>query len=831
MDDTVSSVSCITEHLETSDISDNKCLTNDPAEIKQIISFSYELKKLILNNGPCQPTLREMKNYKFPMYNGRHFRPEWFTKRMQDGRLIKRDWLSYSMSEDKVYCIVCMLVGEKNSWTTNGFNSWKKATSKFLIHETSFEHIEASVQLKLMFECLPLLPALEESKKREVATNRLIVSHLIDITIYLARHCLAFRGHRENWKSSQNQVQGNFKDLIMLIAKYSPILASYINGIQSTKKKSQFTFVSWLRQNQLIEATAQYIRTQIVQQIKKGKFFSVSMDTTFDRSKKEQLSFVVRYINEDTGNVHERVLAMKQCSNTTAQYLLSIFENICEENELDWKTNLVGQSYDGASNMRGVYGGLQALIKSSNEAATYVWCYAHRLNLVLTDAVSCSTSARDMFGIVETIYEFISSSKNRVVLFERNQKKLNPDKQIRRFKRVETTRWWSHDLALRTVIFTFDALCDTLEEIENNNHSNDRKSSYQARSIYENIINDRFLLTAFTYTQIFDIISPLSTILQSKDLDLLGAIESVLFSVESLKKLRNEAGFLKITRLVFEFKENSLMCIDDFKGLTCPRKRRVPCMAGEHAVDERIDDPLENFKINTYFVAIDIAVNQIQERFSDISTGICRDLSLFSRRRLNEVSKDSTKLPADAFQIFASVYKKFVNKNDLQREYVQFSKYYFKFESNKYLPLKLHKVNCNSETDVFFENNSDSTDSEKLECQSLNELDEQETKLPNNSNSMTTVLQVLRISGLSTIFPTLYTALKIGVVLPVASATTERCFSKLDIVKNKLRSTMTEERLDSLIIISSESDIDINTDCIIDLFAKNSSFLMKALER
>jgi len=57
-----------------------------------------------------------------------------------------------------------------------------------------------------MFESLPLLPALAEAKNKDIATNRLIVSQLIDITVYLARHSLAFRGHRENLKTSQNQI-------------------------------------------------------------------------------------------------------------------------------------------------------------------------------------------------------------------------------------------------------------------------------------------------------------------------------------------------------------------------------------------------------------------------------------------------------------------------------------------------------------------------------------------------------------------------------------------------------------------------------------------------
>jgi len=40
---------------------------------------------------------------------------------------------------------------------------------------------------------------------------------------------------------------------------------------------------------------------------------------------------------------------------------------------------------------------------------------------------------------------------------------------------------------------------------------------------------------------------------------------------------------------------------------------------------------------------------------------------------------------------------------------------------------------------------------------------------------------------------------------------------------------MTEDRLDALMIISCESDININIDSVIDIFSKNSSFLLKSL--
>jgi len=84
----------------------------------------------------------------------------------------------------------------------------------------------------------------------------------------------------------------------MLLAKYSPVLATYINRIKNNNNKCEFNYISWLWQNQLIEGTAQFIRLKISDQVRNGKLFSVSMDTTFDNSKKEQLFFVIQYFNE-----------------------------------------------------------------------------------------------------------------------------------------------------------------------------------------------------------------------------------------------------------------------------------------------------------------------------------------------------------------------------------------------------------------------------------------------------------------------------------------------------------------------------------------------------
>lgn len=146
---------------------------------------------------------------------------------------------------------------------------------------------------------------------------------------------------------------------------------------------------------------------------------------------------------------------MKSTHSTSGQSLMAVFEEICQNNILLWKENLISQSYDGASNMRGQYNGLQAFIREINSHATYVWCWAHRLNLIVTDSVSCCLNAMDLFGTLEKLYDFVSSSKNRVWMFEKFQKQRYPKNQIKRLKRVDTTRWNSQSSALSTVHDTF----------------------------------------------------------------------------------------------------------------------------------------------------------------------------------------------------------------------------------------------------------------------------------------------------------------------------------------------------------------------------------------
>lgn len=102
--------------------------------------------------------------------------------------------------------------------------------------------------------------------------------------------------------------------------------------------------------------------------------------------------------------------------------MFSIFQQICWDANLNWKKYLIGQSYDGASNMRGEFQGLQALIVKEIPSAAYIWCYAHRLYLIVMKGYKCSENVIDTFGNLESLYSFVSSSKKRISYYEEAQK-------------------------------------------------------------------------------------------------------------------------------------------------------------------------------------------------------------------------------------------------------------------------------------------------------------------------------------------------------------------------------------------------------------------------
>ena len=90
-------------------------------------------------------------------------------------------------------------------------------------------------------------------------------------------------------------------------------------------------------------------------------------------------------------NVRERFLHFNRFETTSVEALENLVRKVISNLGLSAESFLVGQGYDGGSNMSGELKGLAAGIRKSVPRALYIHCHSHRLNLALENALSTIT--------------------------------------------------------------------------------------------------------------------------------------------------------------------------------------------------------------------------------------------------------------------------------------------------------------------------------------------------------------------------------------------------------------------------------------------------------
>jgi hypothetical protein len=162
-----------------------------------LVDLSPTIVDYLIEKGLMQPTIEDLPTRVFPKDKySRSFQTSWYWKSLSGNVNVRRDWLSYSVSSDKMFYHHCLLFGPNinKAWSVDGVASWPRALSSMQIHECSEANIEASLILKLKKISLPLLPLLEEKYRQDKAINKEIVQDLIDIIFSLQKTVLHFVG-------------------------------------------------------------------------------------------------------------------------------------------------------------------------------------------------------------------------------------------------------------------------------------------------------------------------------------------------------------------------------------------------------------------------------------------------------------------------------------------------------------------------------------------------------------------------------------------------------------------------------------------------------------
>ncbi|XP_075687657.1 zinc finger MYM-type protein 1-like [Rhinoderma darwinii] len=460
-----------------------------------------------------------------------------------------------------------------------------------------------------------------------------------------------------------------------------------------------------------------------------------------------------RITSKETADHYCGKTIQNELMNLMAKQVINTIIDQCKDLDID---NCRGQGYDNGANMAGKKNGVQANILRKNLRAIFVPCGCHNLNLVVADAARSNQCSKDLFGIIQCIYNVFSGSAKRWKILSDHVSSFT-------VKPLCTTRWECRINCIKPLKYNIGGIQEALFALAED-PSTEPKTSHEAQTLSQQIVEFEFIVALIVWYDLLFQINIVSKAIQYESADLISATHLIKKTYEFLKNFR-ETGFessLKAAKKLAEdngvepvFKKNSRILI----------KKTFFDYEGKH---QPVAEPIQKFRANFFNVLVDTATNSLEERFQQM-----------------EIHN----------QIWGLLYniKSLPTRDELQKSCLQLQT----------------SLTSGSACDI---NGAELADEFRLI----------QTLLPEETVTLMQILNFVTKNGLTDTFSNMWIALRILQTIPVSVASGERSFSKLKLIKTYLRSTMSEERLSSLAVLSIENhllnSIDLNS--VIDEFAR-----------
>ena len=467
----------------------------------------------------------------------------------------------------------------------------------------------------------------------------------------------------------------------------------------------------------------------------------------------------LRFVDKD-GYSQERFFHLIHVANTKALTLKMELCKVLSKHGFDVQ-NLRGQGYDGASKMRGELNGLQALFIKDCPYAYYVHCYAHRLQLSLVGAARDVVPVTQFFQKLHFVINTVDSSSKRhdelhdaqVVEIARllaidqieTGKGAN---QIRSLKRPGETRWGSHLGSISSLMHMFNPVRVVLENLAADSSAGANRADGDTSFTY--LTSFEFVFILCMMKEILETSEDLGKALQKKAQDIVNAVRLVHSTKVILQEMRSDEGWELFIGNVVEFCVEHDIDIQDMEEvyiLRGGRARRQP----DHFTRERY------LRVEIFRATIDNQLNELNLRFNE--------------KVMDLLSISFTLIPRNGFTSFnakeiCSMVEKYYPADFTQQE-----RYGLEIQLNHFA--------------------ADAKNSGDL-------------KKP---ITITSLCRCLVETGRDRIYNLLDRLLRLLVTLPVSTASAERAFSSLKIIKSRLCSRMEYDFLTGSLLLQIEREI------------------------
>lgn len=747
---------------------------NDPVVFLKMENPSIQDKKRFILLGPCQPNL--------PLAHSSAKIIKYFMEERKVGNVTvrqKRSWLTYSPYMDKLFCNTCLVFGKRDDTNVlrDGFNQWNNLSHRVAQHCSQKNHrvacetltavmCDQTIDTQLCKEAKELL----DKRKLHALELRQYLYRIIDVLRYLTAETIPRRGSDESEFHNRTaesvcyqQGAGNFLNLLNILAQYDILLAKKLSEIKqsSCDKKgrgSRLTFLSNNTQDKLTAVMAGLVRDKIKQEIDRALFFSVAVDGTTDITLCEQEAIVVRYVKSDSTEVEvcERLLSLVECETTTGEEITRTIKSAFDSLNLE---KCVGMSFDGASNMQGRGKGVVTRMKEYAPMSIGVYCGAHGSNLVMKYCCRSSVQAVNIYGtdnkpgMLQKLRTFLyGNARKRNQVF--NEFKRQSDEELHQLELAEThsIRFSSVHDATKRVIQLYPIVLSTLDSICHNNEDFDAAVRAEANGLNLFLLSFESLLTLMLYLHIFEILNPLSKILQNKGIDYMVAMTAVDVCQQKLQDMRDTTG-----ESIVAAAEEMAIKVNITPVLKTTRHRKKRILDGEEAADEGTRPGIQGWVAEVLFTAIDAASTVLEDKFSS-QRALLQSLSSFIPSTFRTMVRDK----------FCSLDITAIAAN-------------FNLEE------------CSLKEEL--------TDFVTICCKYNAEM------LNKEHSSFIAVHTFIKEKQLASVFPLLSVLYQILATIPVNSAECERIFSKMKLIKTRLANRLTSEHLADRLLLAAETDM------------------------
>lgn len=461
--------------------------------------------------------------------------------------------------------------------------------------------------------------------------------------------------------------------------------------------------------------------------------------------------------------------------------------------------------------------GVRAYIQQHSIHCIYIWCLSHRFNLVVKKATNSIEHVTNILDMAEDSAKLFRGSHIRMNIWIDVANSIPNFNSKQKLKLIGTSRWSSKQNAIATIISREQNLYVLIKSLVKLCNLPNLTDKFKTLQLSSNILNfwleyENVVMT-FLLHKMFSIVQPTTKYLQTSGLNILDGINSLKASNE---KLENFIGmldqFIQEGDQLVE-KVNCLLANDvEIQNLNFECEILLPTEDEKQIIFNEIKNNCIDF--------IQYTDKNILSEFYTNETSIIHemlfldpkfaenngDLSSISLKKICAINNIMEKSAVDELKTFFSDFLHYQNQS--------------KYES-------ILKQNSESEN----ESGDDDDEEEEIHLIVESESDLEDLEEIRNSRNIICrpayrkkcycfecILKYISADERSYKYENIYKIYKYFTILPSTQVKCERDFSKMKIIKSRLRSSLNDETLENLLIISVENKMfeNINLNDLID---------------